>query len=584
MIDMKKFLILFLLAFLLIAPAWAQDSTIETQVDKTSLPLGQSLSLSIIYNNIQPPKADVSSLRGDFDVVGVAESTNINIINGKSSMQYVRKFRLIPKREGEIEIPAFDDGQGNLSQPIKINVVPAGTEVAAPISDKSKQDSASPQQTQFSMTGRVNNNNPYVQQEIIYTVSLIDSGGLQGHEPVFELQNNQDWVIRSLGTPEILPLVVQGKKMREILFKYALFPQKSGKLTIPAVRFEGYTLSRPKKRIDPFADLFGDDLSSSLGFTFAEQNPVILRTKPLEIDVKPVPASNNGNWWLPAKNVMLVDSFEPENSKFMVGEAVHRRVFLKADGVLDNQLPEIKFPNVDGIKQYPEKPAFDMNVENGSVVSLMQVSNVYIPNLSGEQILPEIKVNWFNVLTNKTETAVLPAKKILVTESPNLPKNESQNTTPVVEKTPQPSVQTPSQPQQNQNLLFAAIGIGAFVLGILLTLFIGRKKQPVDLSLHALNKQIIDSAKARDLKTLRDLLLSWGALVFGVAKINNLNELKKLVKDSAFAEQLDIINAFLYAESVAAWDGEKFITLFKKLDIEPKKNAQKKDILPKLYQ
>ena len=59
---MKKFLILFLLAFLLIAPAWAQDSTIETQVDKTSLPLGQSLSLSIIYNNIQPQERQVHQL------------------------------------------------------------------------------------------------------------------------------------------------------------------------------------------------------------------------------------------------------------------------------------------------------------------------------------------------------------------------------------------------------------------------------------------------------------------------------------------------------------------------------------------
>ena len=598
MIDMKKFLILFLLSFLLIAPARAQDSTIETQVDKTSLPLGQSLSLSIIYNNIQPPQADVSSLRGDFDVVGVAESTNINIINGKSSMQYVRKFRLIPKREGEIEIPAFDDGQGNLSQPIKINVVPAGTEVAAPISDKSKQDSAPSQQPQFSMTGRVNNNNPYVQQEIIYTVSLIDSGGLQGHEPVFELQNNQDWVIRSLGTPEILPLVVQGKKMREILFKYALFPQKSGKLTIPAVRFEGYTLSRPKKRIDPFADLFGDDLSSSLGFTFAEQNPVLLRTKPLEIDVKPVPESNNGNWWLPAESVELYSEWEPKNPKFMVGEAVSRTIYLKATGVVENQLPEIKFPSINGIKQYPEKPISESRLNNDKIVSIQKAVNVYIPNTEGNITLPEIRVPWFNVKTNRMEVASLPATTIKVAAGKNSVAEELSSGAPNgadsatvnnnTNSTPNAPLAASSGPSQSNNYQTYFMIAVAFFLGIVFSyLLLKSRLSPKDdrkSEIKDFRAYIIKKAQEKDLRGLRDGLFEWCEQAHPEQKVLNLREVIKFNPDKDFEQAINSLMKGLYADNAQDWDSESFIAAFEKV-YKSSKGAQKlKKPLPELYQ
>lgn len=87
---------------------------------------------------------------------------------------------------------------------------------------------------------------------------------------------------------------------------------------------------------------------------FATRNPVVLNTKQIEVNVRPIPPANNGNWWLPAESVKLYAEWSPQRPVFKVGEAVSRTVYLKAVGVVENQLPDIKFRDVAGLKQYPE--------------------------------------------------------------------------------------------------------------------------------------------------------------------------------------------------------------------------------------
>ena len=589
---MKKICsLLFFISFFFAQVCAAQEESVSASVDKTTLPLGQSLTLELTYHNVKPPKADTSALRDDFDVVGVAESTNISIINSSHSMEYVRRFRLIPKKEGKLVIPAFDDGKGHQTAPLTIEVLPAGSSVPTA---NNATSSAQPAPQTFSLQGRINDNNPYVQQEIIYTLSLIDSGGLQGREPVFELNDSSAWVIRSLGTPEIKPIVKDGKKMREIIFKYAFFPQKSGRLTLPAARFEGYTLSRPQKRIDPFADLFGDDLSATLGFTFAEQNPVLLRSKPIEVQVKPIPAENQGNWWLPAQDVMLVDKWEPENPGFKVGEAVHRTIYLKVDGVLDNQLPELDFAATPGIKQYPEKPATEMTVDNGTVISLMKLSNVYIPNQSGKTTIPHVAVKWFNVKTGKLETATLPAQNIIVSKEAEVEENiapqadlTKQNADIVATEATAPQADIPvnTKSAETDTKAVLIIAVGAFVLGIGMTLLFMRKSisSPEVKNLKSWHKEVILCAKNKDFRGLKNALLQWGAENFAMTKLNSFNELKNLVKDKAFSDELDKINALLYTENNVAWDAKLFCNIFEQISHKNKPTPRKDKLLPELY-
>lgn len=147
---------------------------------------------------------------------------------------------------------------------------------------------------------------------------------------------------------------------------------------------------------------------------FATQNPVNLVSKPLEVNVRTIPEANNGSWWLPAEKVELYSEWSPKNPQFKVGEAVSRTIYLKAAGVVENQLPDIKFPKIGGMKQYPEKPLAESRLNNDKIISIKKAVNVYIPSQAGEITLPEIRVPWFNVGSNQMEYASLPAMTIKV--------------------------------------------------------------------------------------------------------------------------------------------------------------------------
>lgn len=589
---MKKFLGTLILSLLLVSEAFAQ--TLSASVNRASVPEGETLMLSLEYDGASiNDSPDLSVLDKDFTIYSVANSFGMQLVNGKMSQSRQWNLILMPKSTGELVIPAITLGKAS-SSPLNIKVVKAGTASPEKVQDSEADKPAAPR---YSLRGRVNNNNPYVQQEIIYKLSLYDSGGLQGGEPVFEQNSSKDWVIRSLGEPEVRPMTINGKNMREIIFSYAMFPQKSGNLTIPSARFDGYYLTKSPGRRDPFQDLFGDDmLSAGFGMAdmFATRNPVTLRSDPINVEVKAVPGNNGGKWWLPAQNVMLYGTWEPANPAFKVGEAVSRTVYLKATGVIDSQLPDIKFKQIPELKQYPEKPQTQMTVENGSVVSAAKIVNVYIPNKPGMMTIPAVEIDWFNVKTGQYDKAVLP-EAIIKVEGNALP--EPKKTIPAAAPAAT-SAQSPAESNaQNMIVSETVIGkskmteiilllIGAFGLGIVISYLVLRPKnngagcQP---EIRDYRKYIISKAKAKDLRSLRDAIIEWSRDKYGAVKAANFNDVNKLVKDKAFEDELNKITAELYSDNTSGWNSAEFINVFEKVYKKKasKKNEQK--LLPDLY-
>lgn len=592
---MKKFLGTLIFSLLMISQAYAQNLT--ASVNRSSVPEGETFMLSLDYDGSSiNDSPDLSVLDKDFTIYSVANSFGMQLINGKMTQSRQWNLILMPKSSGDLVIPAVKLGASS-SAPLTVRVIKAGTAT----SEKAGNDNGNPAQPaapRYSLRGRINNNHPYVQQEIIYKLSLYDSGGLQGGEPVFEQQNTKDWVIRSLGEPEIRPMTINGRNMREIVFSYALFPQKSGRLTIPSARFDGYYLTKNPSRRDPFQDLFGDDmLSAGFGMAdmFASRNPVTLRSDPINVDVKAIPGNNGGKWWLPAQNVMLYGTWEPSNPTFKVGEAVNRTIYLKVSGVIDSQLPEIKFKQIPGLKQYPEKPQTQMTVEEGSVVSAAKIANVYIPSKPGIMTIPAVEVDWFNVKTGQYDKAVLPEAVIKV-EGAALPEPESEKAVPAV------NAETASPAAAGDNAKDMIVSetvfgktklaeiilllIGAFGLGIVISYLVLRPKNngsSCQNEIRDYRKYIIAKAREKDLRSLRDAIIDWCRDKYGADKAANFNDVNRLLNDKAFEDELNKITAELYSGNTGSWDSAPFIAAFEKVY---KKKAPKKEdgkLLPDLY-
>lgn len=583
-----------LLGVAFIGAAWAQ--TFNAAVNRTEVPQGETFVLTLeLADGSDSGNPDLSVLDKDFIVYSVGNAFSYNYINGVASKSRQWQIALMPKNSGKITVPSIK--LGNLeTQPITLNVIPASA--AATETSAGTGGYQAPQQMnrpKFSMTAEIGNPNPYVQQQVDYTLKIYDTGGLQGDMPQFIEDGSNNWIIRSLGEPTVGSKIVNGRSLREITFRYALFPQKSGVLHTPEVRFNGYYLTRSRGMNDPFDDLFGGNLGS-IGFVdmFATRNPVLLTVKPEKVNVQPIPSDNNGNWWLPAQQVALFAEWEPRQPVFKVGEAVNRTIYLKAVGVAESQLPELNLASVSGLKQYPDKAVASSGIENGQVVAVKKISNVYIPNRAGKMTIPEIAVDWFNVRTNRMERAVLPAMNIEVLPGA------------AVETAPAPQPETrPESPSrvledvanETENLVERSIPQGlpylpyiiaaaAFLLGIVVSwmLFGMRNKSRNADDIKDFDRYIVRAAKSKDYRALRDGLISWARDRWNDSKITNLKDVAKAVGNKEFAAQLDGLAVSLYAPEGGEFKTEAFLKAFEKVrKAKVKSRTGDTQPLPKLY-
>lgn len=576
--------ILVVLQILWSSNVWAEE--LKAYANRTEVPQGETFILTLETDDDKTSASpDLSVLEKDFTVYSVGNAFQSSYVNGKTSHSRQWQIVLMPKNSGKIEIPAIKVGSQK-SEPIILNVAPAQ------LAKQAKAGNDAVDQANFAVDAEVDDKNPFVQQQINYTFRIYDTGGLNGDAPMIVDDGQNNWIIKSLGEPSISSKVINGRQFREIEFKYALFPQKSGLLKTPEIEFNGYYLTRSRRSNSPFDDVFNSGFFK-MGFSdmFATRNPVVLRPEPIEIDVKAIPAANGGYWWLPASQVMLSAEWETKNPVFRVGEAISRMVYLKAAGVTESQLPDLKFAEITGIKQYPDKPIAMSTENHGKVVSAKKFNTVFIPEREGEFIIPEVSIDWYNTHSGKIEKATLPAQKIKVLSATgvSIPLAETpQMSEPVVDNTPIESAQQKNIPvtqQQKEDVPVWLWPAGAFVLGLLLSyLLFGRRS--VKASTHSIGfyaKEIEKNARQGDLKALRDNLLVWAKLTYPQKEINNLDDVIVLIREEELKLQLQQLGQALYSSKEPEFEANVFVRAFQNELKKQKKNKKVVEPLPKLY-
>ena len=597
---MRKIISFLIFGIFFCTEAFAQ--TLVAKTSRTDLPEGEAFLLTLDYDGNDTSVPDIGVLDKDFTIYSVSNSYQTNIINGQVSKQRQWQIGLVPKATAGTVVIIPPIKLGNVqSTPIRLRILDSLN--LAHNNNSNNQEYQSPQrEPRFAVKGEVDNHNPYVQQQINYTLTIYDAGGLQGGEPEFIDDGSNNWLIRSLGAPEINSKVVNGRSLREIKFRYAMFPQKSGQLKTPIIRFNGYYLTQNGRGSDPFEEIFGGSLfDAGVGFgsIFATRNPVMLNTKPITVNVRPIPPENNGNWWLPAESVKLYAEWSPKRPDFKVGEAVSRTIYLKAIGVVENQLPDIKFRDVAGLKQYPEKPIVHNAIENGQIVAVKKNAAVYIPEKNGNITVPEISVDWFNIKTGQMERTILPAVNITVQSGnaeisampqviePDMEQRGKILTDSAKEVVEPITDELSSSPKNHFNSYYVAIT--AFIFGLIVSWLLfrslpkDRSKPTEKTGLRDIRKAVIRCAKEKDFRGLRDALLNWAEVKFKNHRITNMNDIVQAVNDKEFEKQIDILTTELYGKGSDVWSSDAFIKAFERADTTKTKDKTANKPLPGLY-
>lgn len=512
--------------------ATSAAASVTVRVDRSAVQITDSIRVVFETDQDVSMGPDFSVLETDFEVLGTSQSTNVNIINGKMRRSASWTVDLLAKREGTLTIPAIVIGN-ELSEPVTVNVRPAA---AGP--------GGSPAGDIF-LEVEVDTAKPYVQGQVIYTVRLLRAVQISNASLTEPRVTGADVVIERLGDDITYETQRGGRTLAVVERRYALFAQSSGQIVIEPLLFEGRVTRGRQSRFDPFA----------------RGNIVRVRSEPVELEARPIPATFSGSVWLPAQQVFLIESWPDNSQEFRVGEPVTRTLILRANGLGSSQLPEIGAQVPDGIKQYPDQPLLENRVDDTGLMAIRQEKVALIPSRADTFILPEVEIPWWNTRTDQLEYARLPARPIDVLPAAGAPAaTETPPDAPPVSVEDGAEVATAVAPDRLNSWAWLSFGLALGWLATSLLWFWNRRhaKQAQPRTMPAgdktLLKNIRQACAASDASATKDALLAWAARHWPGSRVSSLGELAARI-DGDLQVQIHGLGQCLYSDAAGTWDG-----------------------------
>ena len=538
--PLRFFSAFILLLLIITASEYAVAATIQTSVDRNPVSIDESFQIIFTANESPDDDPDFSPLEKDFVVLNQTSSTNSSWINGKSSKTIQWLVNVMAKQRGSLIIPAIKFGK-DYSQTGTVLVADNGNKNVSTDEDLYIDVEATPL-------------NPYIQSQVFYTLRLytkVDISQAQLNEP--ELS---DAVIERLGEDNHFNTQVKGVAYSVTERKYAIFPQKSGKLTINPLVLNAEVITNTRPMMNPF---FNSQMSKTKR----------VESKAITLDVKPVPTPFTGKHWLSAEQLVLKQEWSSDLSQLKVGEPVTRTLSLVAKGTTVGQLPELNNTLTNAqLKTYPDQPVLQEQKKVDGLLAFREEKIAIIPSKTGATKLQAIEIPWFNTKTQQVEIASIPETTLTaITGATELTEAPKSPATTTVEPTPAPAINTGNDnparintvPQTNIWLWIAVF----LAVGWLTTLGYFLRKQTVnqpiiepselDLNLTASIKALKLACANNDANAAKDALLIWGQLKF------NSTNLCAIASD---CEARLLLNQTLYGKELHQWQGKKLYQTF----------------------
>jgi len=380
---------------LLLWTAQAQALGLVASVDRSRLNSGETVELTLESSDVtQFGKPDLAPLEPLFEVRGTRQVNQLTSLNNDSRATTRWIITLMPRQTGSVVIPALKLGEVE-SQPIDLQVTQSDT-----------QDETSNLAPVF-IEASLDQDAVYVQAQALLTLRVYHSVSLYDDSSLTPLQI-PDARIEQLGDSRTYEKLINGVRHGVIEKRYAIFPQHSGVLSIPAQVFSA-TLVEARPAQD--AAIQGTKPGKLMRVSSAD----------MALRVKAKPASYPADApWLPARSLSLSESWNPEPDHSQVGDSLTRSLTLKAEGLSGAQLPPLPATEVAGLRRYPDQPVLiNQNTERGLVGS-REDREALVPNRSGAIELPSVDVVWWNTFEDHLEHSNLPARTLQVSNNPSL--------------------------------------------------------------------------------------------------------------------------------------------------------------------
>jgi hypothetical protein len=521
-----------LLALLLATAPVRAAEELRAWLDRDTLQLGETVTLNVEAASTNAGQPDFSALKQDFNLLGTQSSQQISIVNGARSAKTLWAVGLEPRHAGSITIAPIAVGAASTAALVlRVLDVPAGAPPQAG-GDVFLEVSAEPL-------------DPYVQQQVRYTAKLYFA---------FELTNGNlgepqaDGVaVKQLGQDKPYISTIGTRRYHVVERHYALTPEHSGTIDIPALTFRGSAL----------------DATDPTGF-FSRGRQVNARSQALRLEVKPKPAAWTDGAWLPAASLLLKDEGELP-TEVHVGDPVTRTIRLQAQGLAFEQLPELTLATPDGAEIYPDK-ADTRTRDDGEWLYGERVRKfAFVPNRAGTLTIPGLRVHWWDTANDREQVTELPSRTIEVlpalgTAATSTPIPSVDPAAPPAAAQPQPAdVSSDSRSASASPGIWQMLAAIAFVLWLATLALWWRSRRRPPRAMPASTKRAGDTSKPRaeflracalgDLAGAERALVAWARSER--PEVRNLGELTRRIDPGAQRDALSALQRARYAgESV----------------------------------
>jgi hypothetical protein len=502
--------------------------TLTTSVDRNQLGKGETLELLVQLDRQTTSDPDFTPLNDDFEVLSRQQKNKYSLMNGNSTSYTEWRLQLLPKKTGKLQIPSLSF-KGVVSTPITLQV-----------EDRPQTSTTTGNQPVFVETD-VDKSSAYVQEQLLITFRINASTNLQSI-------SSEELMIKDASVIKVsenqYQKQINGINHLVIELQYAIFPESSGNLAIPAIRFNTVI---PDRR-DPYSNSFFSRGGKRL-FLYSEEK---------KITIKPRPTSYVSTEWLPTTAVSLSERWSGPLDELVAGEPITRTIYLSAQGLTSAQLPPLDINAGDGFKIYPDQPQLNDDVSSNGVMGTREESIAIVPSRGGTITLSPITVQWWDTASNQMRETVLDGQTLTIKPPENA--ISAAVSAAVIPST----AETPLTEKQQPSLVFWLLIIGnTLLLGttiIFLVLWRGARNKTLseptpseespERKEAALFKQLQRQAKNKDPRAFREGLLTWASVRWQHPLVT-LDDVAVTTKDPILTTELRALDQSLYSPEVS---------------------------------
>ncbi|WP_259474155.1 BatD family protein, partial [Pseudomonas syringae] len=198
-----------------------QAAQLTASVDRTRLNAGETVELTLETDDVtQFGKPDMSALESSFEVRDTRQLNSLKTLDGSSQATTRWIVTLLPRETGSVLIPSLQLGELK-SQPLTLQVL------------QSEPQEQGNHLASIFIEASLDQDSVYVQAQAVLTLRVYHSVSLFDDSSLSPLQV-PDARVEKLGDSRTYEKLINGVRHGVIETRYAIYPQQSGVLKIPA--------------------------------------------------------------------------------------------------------------------------------------------------------------------------------------------------------------------------------------------------------------------------------------------------------------------------------------------------------------